>query len=194
MKDLTSWCVDLLAEVSGKGNTLILRCLTGRAVLVSAASASAWLLPPLSFIMGIDQSRGRAGKMDPSWHGCAGRCWSSGEGFAKASLWASLSVTTLANYSLKPFQWRFGMAQSTDSRGVTCICFGREETEKWGSKWRRSCWFRKKTLNTEKLNDPMEYIATVQGNPASKHLVGLPKVKPSQMSITGERVVAKCAR
>lgn len=52
----------------------------------------------------------------------------------------------------------------------------------------------KKTLNTEKLNDPMEYIATVQGNPASKYLVGLPKVKPSQMSITAERVAAKCAR
>lgn len=48
-----------LAEVSGNEDTLALALSAGRAVLVSAASASAWLLPLLSFIIGIEQSRGQ---------------------------------------------------------------------------------------------------------------------------------------
>lgn len=33
----------------------------------------------------------------------------------------------------------------------------------------------KNPLYIEKPSDPMEYVATVQGSPASKHLVGLPE-------------------
>lgn len=128
-------------------------------------TASAWLLPPLS--------RVGVGKMDPSWHSCTGRCWSGGEGFAKAweigESWSITKCDNIGELQLENIsvERRLGMAQRTDSSGVTCIGFGRGETEKWGIKWTRSCWFRKKTpLYTEKPNDPMEYVATVQGSAA----------------------------
>lgn len=67
--------------------------------------------------------------------------------------------------------------------------------ENVGSSGQEVADLEKKKLYTEKPNDPMEYVATVQGSPASRCLVGLPKEKPSQiLSITGERgVIAKCA-
>lgn len=98
-------------------------------------TASAWLLPALS--------RGGVGKMDPSWHSCARRCWSGGEGFAKSwEIGESLSITKCDNIGELQLETisverRLGMTQSADSSGVV-----RGETEKWGSKWTRSCWFR----------------------------------------------------
>lgn len=69
-----SWSADAdtcrLAEGSGKGNTFVLRFLTGRAVPVPSACVGAWQLPVVSFVTGADQSPWEGRKADLPWHSC----------------------------------------------------------------------------------------------------------------------------
>lgn len=194
MKDFTSWCVHLLsfaAEVSGKGNTLVLRYWLGE-LSWCLSSSSASLLPPLS--------RGRVGKMDTAWHSCAGRCWSSEEGFEKAwEMGESLSITKcddIGELQLETIsvEKRFGMAQSTNSRGVTCIGLGRGETEKWGIKWTRNCWFRRKHFM---LKSPMIPLSTFPLCRVSRLKIpggsARGEAKPNVVHYRREGVIPKCA-
>lgn len=162
--------------------------LMGRSVLVSAASASAWLLPPLSSILGIDQ------KMDHFWHSWAGRCWSGGEGFAKAwEIGESLSITKCNNIGELQLETisverRLGMAKVQTPEVLPVLFLSERRLKNGGASGESaSCWFRR---NHFALKTQWSYGVRchVQGSPASKHPVGLPKEKPSQMlSITGER-------
>lgn len=132
------WSVDAaicrLAEVSGKGNTSALRLLTGRPVLVSAASASTWLLPALTFVIGIDQSR-REGQEDGAFLAqlCRGKCWSGGEGFAEAreigevlehhKMWQHSGIIAWNHFTGDEI-W-----DGTKYKPQRCyLCVGREET------------------------------------------------------------------
>lgn len=114
-----------LAEVSGNEDTLAVTLSTGRSVLVSAASASAWLLPPLSFIIGIDQSSGQCQENGLFLAQlCRRRCWSSGEGFSGArEIGKVLECDHIWELQLEAIseEMRFWMAQNINSRGVTFV-------------------------------------------------------------------------
>lgn len=62
------------------------------------------------------------------------------------------------------------------------LCVGREETaNRSGGAIGKEVANLGKPLCVEEPSDLMGHIATAQGGPASKHLVDLPKEKPSQM-------------
>lgn len=84
---------------------------------------------------------------------------------------------------------RFGMAQNINPRGVTFALAERRLLIEMGEQVEKKLMNSGKPLGTEKPNHLEGHIATEQGGIASKHLVGLPKEKPSQMlSIMGEAV------
>lgn len=81
------------------------------------------------------------------------------------------------------------MVQNINPRGVTFALAERRLLIEMGEQVEKKLLNSGKLLGTEKPNNLVGHIAAVRGGIASKHLVGLPKEKPSQMlSIMGDAV------
>lgn len=79
---------------------------------------------------------------------------------------------------MKPFQWRghLGWQKVQTPEVLPELVLPEGRLKNGGASGQEVADLeKKKPLYIEKPSDPMEYVAIVQGSPASKHLVGLPE-------------------